>query len=525
MEIREFRIVPFTNDGREDFDFEGGWTANIGAPFLEEWVDPTGIGRTVKISFDERDQIPKTVITRDAFYAAGDQTPDEDEGNLIFTPSAIGGLADELYANGATKLEYDGKALIYGNYEGGTINIEDKINTYHEDAATKGIVFVGSASGDIVNATDVDSILFGNEGADQINGGDGNDDIYGGTNSDEDDGSADALAGGDGNDTYHVAAGDVVVEQSDGGKDLVLSSVAYVLGDNVEYLTLAGTEAVSGTGNDEDNTITGNAAANELIGGDGNDLLLGGDGEGNDVLRGGNGKDILIGGAGDDILYGGDDDEIDILDGGAGADEFHVSAGDIILNFDEGDTIYLDGVLLTGGENFSQWAYENAQDYDKVKLPFASDDGFAYTFFDAAFADDSSAMGVMKSTMTAPVLVFGVDLHVDTEADVLKVSSEEQGAWSSVDLLTEDGAMTFTRWDNIDSHNPAFDPISEVPGYAKNLYDWQVAGGVPGEFTEEGTWDVADAATALAIQYGYDPGTRTWDQQVLLTTWSAGGGE
>jgi len=134
-------------------------------------------------------------------------------------------------------------------------------------------------------------------------------------------------------------------------------------------------------------------------------------------------------------------------------------------------------------------------------------------------------MGVMTADMKAPVLVFGVDLFTDEEAEVRKVSSEEKGSWSSVDLLTEDGSMLFTRWNGIDHHIPGFDPIPEIPGYAKDLYDWQVAGGVPGTFTEEGTWDLADSATALAIQYGYDPQSQTWDQQVLLTTWATGVGE
>jgi hypothetical protein len=288
--------------------------------------------------------------------------------------------------------------------------------------------------------------------------------------------------------------------------------------DTVDYSQIEGEVTISSDGStvtlpsgkvqhlENIENIIGASTDDELNGGDGANVLIGGDGV--DVMNGGKGMDVLVAGDGDDILYGGDDDEIDILDGGAGADKFYVSEGDIVLNFNAGDQVYLNGVLLTGGENFSQWMYDDASKYEQIKLSFVNGDGIAYTFVDAAFWDESSAMGVMTADMKAPVLVFGVDLFTDEEAEVRKVSSEEKGSWSSVDLLTEDGSMLFTRWNGIDHHIPGFDPIPEIPGYAKDLYDWQVAGGVPGTFTEEGTWDLADSATALAIQYGYDPNRR-----------------
>lgn len=213
---------------------------------------------------------------------------------------------------------------------------------------------------------------------------------------------------------------------------------------------------------------------------------------------------------------------MDILDGGAGADEFYVSAGDIVLNFNAGDKVYFDGELLAGGgEDFRQWA---SVDYWSVTLPFASEDGIAYTFVDASFWDESSTMGIMKPGMSAPVLVFGVDLFDDPDHVEQKVSSKEDGSWRSLGLMSEDGSMKFIRWEGIDHPISTLDPIPPVPGYAKDLYDWQAAGGVPGEFTEEGTWSVADSATALAIQYGYDPQSQAWDQQVLLSTWGGGVG-
>jgi Ca2+-binding RTX toxin-like protein len=129
----------------------------------------------------------------------------------------------------------------------------------------------------------LENILTGNAGANILDGGLG----------------ADTLIGGAGNDTYVVDnVGDVVIENANEGTDLVKSSVSYTLGANIENLTLTGTGAISGTGNDLANTLIGNGGANLLIGGAGNDTLRGN--AGNDTLDGGLGADSLRGGTGND---------------------------------------------------------------------------------------------------------------------------------------------------------------------------------------------------------------------------------
>ena len=74
-------------------------------------------------------------------------------------------------------------------------------------------------------------------------------------------------------------AGDIVTEQANEGVDRVQSSLSYMLGANVENLTLTGTVAVNGTGNSLANTLTGNSAANILTGGAGDDLYVLGAGD------------------------------------------------------------------------------------------------------------------------------------------------------------------------------------------------------------------------------------------------------
>ena len=123
-------------------------------------------------------------------------------------------------------------------------------------------------------------------GNDDLGGGDGNDTLNGGT-------GADLLIGGKGNDTYVVDnVGDVIAEVLNQGIDTVESSITWILRANLENLTLQGTTAINGTGNNLNNIITGNTGNNTLNGGLGNDTLIGGIG-----------NDTLIGGAGNDSYY------------------------------------------------------------------------------------------------------------------------------------------------------------------------------------------------------------------------------
>ncbi|MFN7350175.1 MAG: beta strand repeat-containing protein [Dolichospermum sp.] len=102
----------------------------------------------------------------------------------------------------------------------------------------------------------------------------------------------DTLIGGLGNDIYIVdSTTDTITENASAGTDTIQSSVTYTIAAlaNVENLTLTGTAAINGTGNEGNNVITGNGANNILNGGAGNDILTGGFGK--DTLTGGLGAD------------------------------------------------------------------------------------------------------------------------------------------------------------------------------------------------------------------------------------------
>ena len=144
---------------------------------------------------------------------------------------------------------------------------------------------------------------------------------------------ADTMAGMGGDDTYYVDnVGDVVSENPGGGSDVVISSVTWTLGANVDRLSLIGATNINGTGNGDANVIVGNSGNNQLSGLDGNDNIDGG--AGTDTLSGGNGDDTLNGGAGNDSLDGGIGN--DSLNGGTEADSMAGGAGN--------DTYFVDNI-------------------------------------------------------------------------------------------------------------------------------------------------------------------------------------
>ncbi|TLD45002.1 MAG: Calcium-dependent protease [Accumulibacter sp.] len=267
---------------------------------------------------------------------------------------------------------------------GGTDTVRTTLASYLLGLELENLVFIGTGN---FSGT-------GNAAANVMVGGAGNDSLTGGL-------GADVLRGGSGDDTYWVdSLGDSVVEAAGEGFDKVISSLSWTLGANVEQLSLSGTAAISGTGNDRANTIWGNnnSAANTLAGGLGNDIYgvgtndlmieLPGQGldeaytygdytleagvsveyvylnvtagktiTGNELanyIRGNIGNDTLNGQGGNDILDGGLG--ADVLSGGAGDDSYTVdNAGDsAVEQGGEGNDIVYSSVSWTLGANLER---------------------------------------------------------------------------------------------------------------------------------------------------------------------------
>ena len=190
----------------------------------------------------------------------------------------------------------------------------------------------GSRFGDILLGFSGDDILVGNPGNDRLLGGNGSDQLVAGVGSDVLNGgtSADLMQGGAGDDQYIVDnSGDRVVELTDEGSDLVRATISFILTANVESLSLAGLEAITGTGNALGNSMRGNNTNNILSGGFGNDLILGAGG-GDNIIPGANADDIAGGADADIFIFR------FVRDCGKGAER------DVILDFQHGaDRLHL----------------------------------------------------------------------------------------------------------------------------------------------------------------------------------------
>ncbi len=181
----------------------------------------------------------------------------------------LGGAGDDTYI-----VDNVGD-LIMEDADAGTDTVRASVS-YALAAEVENMVLTGTAD---IGGTgnELNNVITGNSGNNRIDGGLG----------------ADVMAGGGGNDTYVVDdAGDMVAEGVDAGIDTVESGISYTLGGNVENLALTGADALNGTGNALDNTITGNAANNVLDGAAGADMMAGGAGDDTYIVD--NAADVVI---------------------------------------------------------------------------------------------------------------------------------------------------------------------------------------------------------------------------------------
>ncbi|WPB86022.1 hypothetical protein [Sediminicoccus rosea] len=234
--------------------------------------------------------------------------------------------------------------------------------------------------------------LTGNAGANHLLGLGGHDTLSGGAGSD-------TMEGGLGNDVYGVGTlGDVVIEAANGGTDTVKASVSYTLTAHVERLSLNGSAALDGTGNELANLLTGNGGANRLAGLDGKD-----------TINAGSGDDVLLGGMGADLLAG-----------GLGADAFHfgsaLEGGDRITDFVSGTDVLAFSATGFGGGLLDGM---DAAAAGLLVLGAAATEAhgqFLYATASGALSWDADGTGAgaaqLVATLTNHALLTAADLHI-----------------------------------------------------------------------------------------------------------------
>ena len=197
----------------------------------------------------------------------------------------IGGAGNDIYVVDNIKDVIDEE--IGG---GSGIDTVSSFVTYKLADNFENLTLLGKANINATGSDGINNVIVGNDGNNLIDGLSGND----------------TMSGGKGNDTFIVqVVGDKVLENANEGTDTVISNVSFVLGDDIENLTL-----VEGSGRRRqrhrrrrlqhhyrqfgDNVLLGLAGNDRLTGNAGNDTLDGGDGNDNDTLVGGLGNDIYF---------------------------------------------------------------------------------------------------------------------------------------------------------------------------------------------------------------------------------------
>jgi trimeric autotransporter adhesin len=165
----------------------------------------------------------------------------------------------------------------------GTDTVFSSVN-YVLSATVENLILQGSA--DLQGyGSSLSNVIYGNSGNNLLDGG----------------GGVDLMVGGAGDDTYFVDdPGDAAFEVAGEGNDAVFSTANYGLSADVETLVLQGSADLQGYGNNQANTLYGNA--------------------GNNLINGAGGADTMIGGLGNDTYFVDDPGDIVLENANEGSD-------------------------------------------------------------------------------------------------------------------------------------------------------------------------------------------------------------
>lgn len=416
-----------------------------------------------------------------ASYTMGGQVVEGGVGDVSLSASTLGWREVPTETGYDIELE-SGVTYHYAGLDGtGSANVDlvadwldgatgdDRNNTLSASNHTRAVQISGGGGNDVITGGQMDDMLSGDGGVDQLRGGGGNDLIF----FDEHDS---VVEGGSGLDTaiYTGTTGTTFNLQANGfesayggeGNDTFLAgyagySVALFGGDGNDLLNASYTDdVVSGDGGND--TINARAGDDYVQGGSGNDVLRGETGD--DILFGGDGIDDLNGGSGDDMLFGGSGNDVfwgdvgdDILDGGAGDDSLAGASGDDKISGGSGhDT-------LTGNDGDDRLFGNDGNDrfFDGAGDDYAVGGAGADEFYDGAGDDifqggDGNDIFRMYNYSGNNVVQGGAG------TDILKLNGHAD-MWSWEYVETSRQVQTGTTWEGGDGGN-------EVPVYT-TVYD------------------------------------------------------
>lgn len=376
--------------------------------------------------------------------------------------------------------------------------------------------------------------LYGEGGADNLNGGSGADRLYGGIGNDQlyGNGGNDTLDGGEGNDMLYGGAGnDTYIFNVDSGLDTIIDSegintisfgkgltedamTAYRHNWNDLMITFEGVEDkliiqgyfgsesnrnfevrfADGTRyayDDPENPIKQVHATEYddwMTAWSDNGIALHGDG-GNDNLTGGAGDDMLFGGIGNDTLNGNDGD--DILDGGEGDDflygglgndtyKFGIGYGSDVIEDNDGDN----KVELLGISSDAV-SFEMTDNGDLITTVIESGDVLTIRNFDSErftfeFADEVSGT-----------------FNVET-GEFERILSEEELA--AIEAAKTEDELVQANADILDELYTDEDPISDLLTETDNTIIPEVTDSAPAADENENTADQIDVQVMILTE-------------------------
>jgi Ca2+-binding RTX toxin-like protein len=383
--------------------------------------------------------------------SAGDNTLVGDAGDDVLSGGVgddflVGGLGNDIIDGG------DGFDTVSYLQDGGVTGVQINLALVQQnfdaargqDSLTSVEGVLGSAYNDYIWGNTGANVLNGDAGDDFLVGGGGADTLVGGEGSDflgamgfndfKANASGSVLLGGAGRDALFIGLGDIRAEGGEGddqfqftnqaghkillgGEGVDLLGLEMYKGSGLEFtqgatvdLSLNGVQQIAAGvtatlesieqvwGTDKDDHITGSTADNRLEGGAGND--------------------VLAGGAGADTLFGGEG--IDTLNGGSGRDELWGGAGKDFFVFAVGDSMPVDATGA-GVDVITDFTIE-----DQLKF---SDAPAGISYFESSASSFASALATVNAVLAAPSTVHEyMAFQVGADVYVFSGHSDPNGA-------------------------------------------------------------------------------------------------